>query len=100
MNWEKIKLVSETYSKDENGVDIMTPSEKEVFARVMSISGKEFFNAGNANIKPEFKFIVNADEYGGEKIVNYSGQKYSVYRTYRTLENSLELYVEIKEGLN
>ena len=99
MNYEQIELISETYGKDEFGVDVVTESAKTVFARILSISGAEFFNAGNANIKPEFKMVVNADEYGGEKIITYSGQRYSVYRTYRSLENSLELYVERKEGV-
>ena len=100
MNYVKIELVSETYSKDKYGVDTVTTSTKEIFARLMSISGKEFYNAGNANIKPEYKFVINADEYNGAKIVKYGSAVYSVYRTYRTLENTLELYVELKEGLN
>ncbi len=98
MNYAKIGLVSEAYSKDEYGIDEVTESVKEVFARVDSISAREFFSAGQNNIKPDFKMIVNADEYGGEKIVTYSGQRYSVYRTYQSLENSLELYVERKVG--
>ena len=99
MNYEKIQLVSEAYNKDEYGIDKVTKSNKEIFARVMEISAKEFFNAGNANIKPAFKFVIWADEYNGAKIIKYGTTEYSVYRTYRTLENSLELYVEQKEGL-
>lgn len=99
MNYEIISLVSETYNKNEFGIDEPTPSETQVFARVMEISGKEFYNAGNANIKPAFKFVIWADEYNGAKIIKYGSAAYSVYRTYRTLENSLELYVEQKEGL-
>ena len=98
MNYDVITLISETYGKDEYGIETVTEAEKTVYARIDSISGREFFNAGNINIKPEFKMVVNADEYGGEKILTYSGQRYSVYRTYRNLENSLELYVERKEG--
>lgn len=99
MNYEEITLISEAYGKDEYGIETVTESNRTVFARVMSISGREFYNAGNSNIKPEFKMIVNPDEYGGEKILTYSGQRYSIYRTYRNLENSLELYVERKEGV-
>lgn len=98
MNWDKIALISETYGKDEYGIDVITEASNEVYARVDSISGREFFNAGQSDIKPEFKMTINADEYGGEKIIDYSGQRYSVYRTYRVLENSLELYVERKAG--
>lgn len=100
MSWEMVDLISETYGKDEYGVDKATQTSKTVFAQIMSVSGKEFFNAGNTNIKPEFKLIVNADEYNGAKIVKIGSAAYSVYRTYRNLENSLELYVERKEGVN
>lgn len=98
MNWQTIELVSETYSKDEFGIDVVKESSTEVFARVDSVSAREFHSVGQNDIKPEFKIIVNADEYGGEKIVTLSGQRYSVYRTYKSLENSLELYVERKIG--
>ena len=98
MNWDLIQLVSETYAKDKYGVDKPTPTPKEVYARIDSVSSREFFNAGESDIKPEFKITVQADEYGGEKIVTLSGQKYSVYRTYRVNENTLELYVSRKVG--
>lgn len=98
MNWQTIGLISETYSKDEYGIDVVTETTTNVFARVDSISAREFHSAGQNDIKPEFKITVNEDEYGGEKIVTISGQRYSVYRTYRALENSLELYVERKVG--
>lgn len=98
MNYEKIQLIAETYGKDKYGVDTVTETATDVFARIESVSGREFFNAGLSDIKPEFKIIVNADEYGGEKIVNLSGQRYSVYRIYRVLENTLELYVARKAG--
>ena len=98
MNYELIQLVSEAYSKDEYGIDEVTETTRDVFARVDSISGREFFAAGQNDINPELKLTVNADEYYGEKIVIVARQRYSVYRTYRVLENSLELYVERKAG--
>ena len=98
MKYDVIKLISEAYSKDEFGIDVITETAVEVFARIDSISAREFHAAGQNDIKPELKITVNADEYGGEKIVEHSGQRYSVYRTYRALENSLELYVERKVG--
>ena len=98
MNYEKIGLVSEVYSKDEYGMDVVTETVKNVFAKIDSISSREFFSAGQNNIKPEFKLTVTPTEYGGEKIVTLSGQRYSVYRTYRASENALELYVERKTG--
>ena len=98
MSWQAVQLVSETYTKDKYGTDSVTETLKPVYARVDSISAREFFNAGISDIKPEFKLTLNADEYGGEKIVTLSGQRYSVYRTYRANENTIEVYVERKGG--
>ena len=98
MNWELIELISTTYTKDENGIEQPNESAKEVYGKVDSITGREFFNAAQSDIKPEYRITVQADEYGGEKIVTLSGQRYSVYRTYRKDENTLELYVERKAG--
>ena len=100
LNYEKINLISTAYSKDEYGVDRATETKNEIFAKVGSISGREFFNAGVNDIKPELKLIVNSYEYNGEKIIEYGATKYTVYRTYQASENSLELYVQRKVGDN
>lgn len=99
MNYEVISLISETETKDKFGVTQLTPTSTDIFAKVDTVGAKEFFNAGNTGIKPVFKFSeVKPDEYHGEQIIEYNGNRYSVYRTYRAREDALELYVERKAG--
>ena len=73
----------------------------EVFCDVRSITRTEWFEAGRNGIQhPEFVFIINRNEYNGERIVEYNGQRYGVYRTYEAKNENLELYCEAKGGLH
>lgn len=92
-----VKLISEEYTFDEIGRQISQRTEKEVFARVESVSRSEFFNAGQAGLKPEYKVTVWTDEYGGELLVEYNEVVYAVYRTYLDKDRT-ELYLRRKEG--
>lgn len=99
MNDVIIKLISQSYEKDEYGVQQSTENEIEVFAKVQSISSKEFYNAGNSDLKPVYKFSdVYRDEYNNEKIVEYEGERLFVYRTYQLSPDKIELYVERRVG--
>ena len=72
----------------------------DVFCDVRSITQTEWFNAGRNGIDhPAFIFIINRNEYTGQQIVEYQGQRYGVYRTYRGKNESLELYCEAKGGV-
>lgn len=66
---------------------------RTVFCRMASISMREFYEASARDFHPEVKFVL-ADylEYGGERLVEHNGQRYSVLRTYRTGQE-LELVV-------
>lgn len=73
----------------------------EVFCDVKSITQTEWFEAGRNGIQhPEFVFIINRNEYSGQRVVLYNGQLYGVYRTYAGKNENLELYVEAKGGLH
>lgn len=73
------------------------PIRRSVFARVESVSRSEFFEAGRNGLSPDFKFTMFAYDYEGEKIVEYQGKRYAVYRTYLGRDDTLELYVQ-EEG--
>lgn len=73
----------------------------EVFCDVKSITQTEWFEAGRNGIQhPEFVFIINRNEYSGQRVVLYNGQLYGIYRTYAGKNENLELYVEAKGGLH
>lgn len=86
-------------NKRPDGVMETTATEKTIFCRVDSVSGSEFFAAGQNGIHPEYRFTVWADEYSGEKEVAYNGKEYRVYRTYRVTEDLIELYAEERTGV-
>ena len=94
-------LIGETFTQDENGVRRPTPTRREVFCQVRSVSRAEFFDGGRNGLNPSFQFTVFAADYEGESTVEYDGKQYGVYRTYRVPESDyLELYVERKGGTN
>lgn len=74
---------------------------KEVYCDVKSITQTEWFEAGRNGIEhPAFVFIIYSYEYSGEEIVEYEGQLYGVFRTYRGRNEDLELHCEAKGGLH
>jgi hypothetical protein len=42
--------------------------------------------------------VVFFGDYAGEKIVEYNGTRYTIYRTYQARNDLIELYVERREG--
>ena len=96
-----ITLISKNsvQTNDYSWVDQET--RKEVFCDVRSITQTEWFEAGRNGIDhPAFIFIMNRYEYLGQQIVEYNGQRYGVYRTYKGKNESLELYCEAKGGVH
>ena len=96
-----INLIQETQTQNSFGGWETVETKQEVFCDVRSITQTEWFEAGRTGIAhPEFIFIINRNEYSGEKIVEYNGKRYGVYRTYEAKNENLELYVEAKGGLH
>ena len=75
------------------------PSRK-VLADKASITEQEFFHADAdraIGIKPKLCMRLRSFEYRGEKLCEYSGVVYSVYRTYDK-DGITELYLTPKAG--
>lgn len=96
-----LKLISQTMTKNKYGVDEPTPTAKEIFCEVHSVSRTEVFEGGRNGLNPAFQFTIFAEEYEGESIVEYNDRLYSIYRTYHIPSTDyMELYVERKGGTN
>lgn len=93
-----IYLVSETYTEDSYGVLQPTTSKRTVYANVSSVTQSEWFEGGRNGLNPEYRMIMFAPDYQGEKIVEYNGRQYAIYRTYQARTDVLELYVERRKG--
>lgn len=95
-----INLIKEETTKNEYGVNQTVKTSREVYCQVLSITRAEFFDAGRNGLNPEFEFTMFFGDYDGEKIVEYDGETYAVYRVYHGRNDTIELYVERKGGTN
>lgn len=95
-----VTLVGYTRTQDEFGVWRSTPSERQVFCSVDSVTRDEYFEGGRNGLNPEYRITMFFGDYKGEDTVVYNGIVYGVYRTYHAKTDELELYVERKGGVN
>ena len=95
-----IELIKRTQTQNEFGVWEESYTSREIFCKVNSIRQSEFFEAGRNGLNPEYRFTVFGPDYEGEELLEYHGGIYSIYRTYQTTSDNLELYVERKAGTN
>ena len=95
-----ITLISSTQTQDANGVWRRTESKRDVFCQVDSVTRDEFYSGGRNGLNPEYRFTMFGPDYQGEKVIEYRGKRYGVYRTYFARTDMLEVYVERKGGTN
>lgn len=95
---DTLQLITVTYEKDSIGQQMAVEQKKNVFCTVQSISAAEFSRAGQLGLKPDYKFVLFAYDYGGQTLVEYHGARYAVYRTYLAKHEQIELYCERKAG--
>lgn len=93
-----ITLVKMTRTQDSMLIWHETPTARDVFAQVDSVTRDEFFDAGRAGLNPAYRFTVFFADYEGEDTVIYDGKPYGIYRTYHARTDELELYCERKGG--
>jgi len=96
-----ITLISYTRAQDDYGVwRDSVETRRDVFCQRQSVSRAEFFSAGQSGIKPEYMFTLFEGDYNGETLIEYSGVRYAVYRTYHARTDDLELYVQREVGVH
>lgn len=95
-----ITLIGVTSAQDAYGVWRETPTSRDVFCQVNSVTRAEFFDGGRNGLNPEFRFTLFFGDYDGEQTVIFNGKAYAVYRTYQARTDEIELYVERKGGSN
>lgn len=91
-------LVATVYAIDEYGVRRGTETAKDVYGYYDSVTGSEMFEAGRNGLNPEFRFVMTELDYNGQTILVRNGDRFSVYRTYRPGNGTVELYCERKGG--
>lgn len=94
-----VTLICETYADDGIKQKIPTETTREVFASVSSASRAEWRNAGLNGLQPSFVAVMPIVNYDGEKLVEWRGVRYAVYRTYfRADSDEIEIYLEERTG--
>lgn len=71
-----------TPSYDAYGNELITYTDREVYAMPRSVYNAEFYNAAQAGLHPSITFVLtNRADYEGETLVEYDGELYNVIRT-------------------
>ena len=95
-----LTLVKETPAAtlDAYGQETFTETTRTIYCKVTSASRTEYFEARQTGLEPEFVFKTNPANYDGERIAEYNGIRYAIYRTYRRDADVIELYASKKVG--
>lgn len=93
-----VNLYTTVVTYDDYGVGKKTQTAKQVFCKVESVTRAEYFEAGRQGLNPEFRITMFYGDYDGETVVGYKGRLYSVYRTFQSKTDTIELYVERQGG--
>lgn len=93
-----ILLISE--SDETHGVhDEVTEATREVFCEVKSVRRSEFYGAMAIGVEPELTFKVYVkEEYQGERLLCFEGQRYEIIRTFDTDDGGVELTVKKEDA--
>ena len=94
-----LTLISETQEQDSYGVWRNTQTARNVFCQVNSVSRSEFFEGGRNGLKPELVFTMFRFDYENERVCQFDGVTYSIYRTYIRRDDNIELYAEKRGGI-
>lgn len=92
------ELLTMTREQDRFGQWHETPTARNVYGQISSVSASEFFAAGQNGFKPEYRLTMFGPDYQGEQLVRIGGIVYQVYRIYKGRKDSLELYLERRAG--
>lgn len=92
-----ISLISITHTQDAIGQLVDVETKVDVIANLRSVSLTEWTDAGQLGLSAQWQATIWSGEYGGQEIVEISGKRYRIYRTYDT-GRRIELYLEEAVG--
>lgn len=94
-----IDLLNTISTLDSIGQYVYTTTRRTVYAKMTSVSQSEWFEGGRIGLNPQFRFTTFAGDYQGESELEYEGRRYTIYRTYYGMGDTVELYTELKKGV-
>lgn len=93
-----LTLIHTEYIPNDIGVQVPHEVPRDILGTRNNLTRSEFFAAGSTGLKPSFMFRTPQENYNGEKIAEYMGQRFGVYRTYVS-GSQIEIYLEEKAGI-
>ena len=94
-----LTLIGKTYRSDAFGIQKATETRRNVYCNVSSVTRTEWSEGGRLGLNPELRFTMFFYDYDNETIIEYNGERYSVYRTHRPRKDIIELYVTKDKGV-
>lgn len=94
---DTIKLIAETMSLDEIGQPVSDESESTCICTVSSVTRAEWAAASQRALSPAAVVKVFFRDYHGEKLAEFGGERFDVYRTYQS-GDYVELYLGTRIG--
>ena len=91
-------LITTTFTADAYGVQWPTETKRKIYCDVSNVSASEWFEGGRNGLNPELRITTFSADYNGEKVVEYNGSRFTIYRTYKARNDTIELYCERREG--
>lgn len=71
-----------TPTYDQYGNEVITYTDRQVYAMPRGVYNAEFYNAAQAGLHPSITFdLTNRADYEGETLLDYEGELYNVIRT-------------------
>lgn len=93
------EIIKETNNKDDIGQSVFATEDiRLIFCMETPVFSSEFYQAGQLGIKPSLCIIIDREEYQGELVIRYMGNKYIIYKTFSRSDGFIELYCEVKKG--
>lgn len=95
---EIVYLIKTTYTKDNIGNQILTETEKKVYAEMKKVGTKEFYAGYDVGLTPNYEFMIRKSNYNGESVIKYEGKRYAIIRTGELMDGNMFLVVGVKKG--
>lgn len=96
--YDEVTLIKTGTHRDGIG-QIVPDSETKttVFCYADGVSRSEWNTAQQHDLEPTWKLEVESADYGGEKIAEFHGERFTIYRTFAK-NGTTELYLGVRVG--
>lgn len=92
-----VSLISQTHTRDAIGQDTVQETVNSCICTVLSVTRAEFAAVQQKSLSPSYVLRVFFADYSGEKLAEFQGHRYEIYRVYAP-GDYIELYLGEKVG--